>query len=428
MKNNGQLFRIWNEEVHEKTAVICCIFMIAGLFFSRALLSLSMFLMFVNALHPVYIAGYWKHWKNNAFSMLCLAFFGAYLVSGLWSTNFNFWWAATVNKLPFVILPFAFYSIPLYKDKVQKIFIISLALMQLIVIGYSVFLLSQNWHYYLTGYSISRPLPTTKYNDHIRFSLSLVLSVFLILYLLMEQGKKKLSLAAQAGLAAIIVVFVIYIHLLAAKTGVLCLYIGALLFVITRIGRKHKLAAVLLTLLIACLPVLGYYFVPTFQSKVGYVQYEYFKTKNDGHYDYTLSDAGRMITYELGAKAISEHPIAGVGAGDIMDKMTEGYNQFYPEVKTNQRFGPINQFMFTALSVGIPLMLTLIGLLCAPLFLKANNKIYLSITIIILFISLMVEYPLELQFGVFTYLFYILLWMGILLPKPSFISTKVEDK
>lgn len=417
MKTHGKLFQVWNEDVHEKTAIICCIFMVAGLFFSRALLSLSMFLMFVNALHPSYILQYLKLWKRNTFSMLCLAFFGSYLISGFWSSDTGFWWAATINKLPFVILPFAFFSIPLHKDKVQRIIILSVALMQLAVITYSIFQIAQDWSHYLEGYNVSKPIPTTKYNDHIRFSLSLVLSVFLIVYLLMQQSRQMLSNIWRAILILVIIVFVGYIHLLAAKTGVICLYLSALLFVITQIGRKHKLLAGVIVVAIAILPVMGYYFIPTFKTKIQYVQYEFDQTKTLHHYNYTLSDAGRMITYEIGGKAIMQHPLAGVGAGDIMDEMRKGYQKSYPEVVSDQQFGPINQFMFTALSVGIPLTFILLALSFAPLFLRVKYKIYITITVLALFISLMVEYPLELQFGVFTYLFFMLLWIGILLPR-----------
>jgi len=408
------LLKKWNEDVHEKIGIICCLLMIAGLFFSRALLSLSMFVMFVNALHPLYVKQYWNSWRKNPFSVLCLAFFLSYFISGLWSSDISYWLKATINKLPFVILPFAFLSIPFHKEKVQRMVIFSLTGMQLLLIGYSLTELALHWDYYMKGYEFSRPIPTTKYNDHIRFSLSLVLSFFLILYLLLEKKKEALTLSAKWILITVLCIFFIYIHILAAKTGILCLYLGMLVFVIFKAGRKSKLLALLLTLIIVSLPFLGYLFIPTFKTKIDYVRYEQQKTKDEQHYDYTLSDAGRMITYDIGGKAIKAHPVAGVGAGDIMDEMREGYRKYYPEVSADQQFGPINQFLFTALSTGIPLCFLLLAMSAAPFFLKADNRIYLSITALVLFISLMVEAPLELQFGVFTYLFFLLTWINIL--------------
>lgn len=419
MESTTKLLKTWNGDVHEKVGIICCLLMIAGLFFSRALLSLSMFIMFVNALHPQFLKQYLKEWRKNVFSMLCLAFFLSYLISGLWSANVSYWLKASINKLPFVILPFAFLSIPLHKEKVQRLIILSLVGMQLLLIGYSLIELVLHLDYYMKGYHFSRPIPTTRYNDHIRFSLSLVLSFFLMMYLLLEKGKELISNSMRWVLAIISCVFFIYIHILAAKSGLLCLYLGLLVFVIFKIGRKSKLLAFGLTLLIASLPFLGYLFIPTFRTKIDYVRYEQQKTREDKHYDYTLSDAGRMITYEIGGKAVKEHPVIGVGAGDLMDEMRDGYKKYYPEVSAEQQFGPINQFLFTALSIGIPLSLILLAMCFAPFFLKVNNKIYLIVTTLALFISLMVEAPLELQFGVFTYLFFILTWIRIL-KKPTF--------
>jgi len=414
MSRGNTLKSIWDESVCEAVAVICCLFMIAGLFFSRALLSLSMFVMFANALHPDHLKQYLRVWRKDAFSLLSTGFFLVYLISGLWSENTGFWFSATLNKLPFVVLPFAFLSVPLHKKKVQCILISGLVVMQLGVIAYSLLEVFSHWDYYLQGYHFSRPIPTTKYNDHIRFSLSLVLSVFLLLYLVLGKRGKPLPSWFKWTAAFAAFVIVVYIHILAAKTGIICLYLAAIIFAIGKLGRIRKGYALVAVLLIALLPVAGYRLVPTFRVKMDYVLYEVAQTRLSHRYDYTLSDAGRMITYEIGGAAIKQYPLAGVGAGDVMDEMIKGYDRLYPEVSGDQRFGPINQFMFTALSVGIPFTIVLLALSLCPFFIKVKNRAYLVLTNAVLLISLMVESPLELQFGVFTYLFFILIWIGIL--------------
>lgn len=344
--------------------------------------------------------------------MLCLGFFLTYFISGLWSSDLSYWLKATINKLPFIILPFVFLSIPVHKEKVRNTIIFSLIFMQLLLIGYSLTQLALHWDIYIKGYEFSRPIPTTKYNDHIRFSISLVLSSFMILYLLFE--KNTIKKAAKYILTAILFIFIIYIHILAAKSGLICLYLSLMIFGIFKIGRRNKVLGFLIALFIISLPFLGYLFVPTFKTKIDYVNYELHKTKEADRYDYTLSDAGRMITYEIGSEAIKEHPLLGVGAGDLMDEMRQGYKRDYPEITADQQFGPINQFMFTALSVGIPLSLVLLAMCVLPFFMKINNRIYLIVTSLALIVSLMVEAPLELQFGVFTYLFFMIIWINIL--------------
>lgn len=409
-----QLFRpltFLDKHARDKIAVACCLSMVAGLFFSRALLSMSMLVMFVNALHPQAISENWKAWKRNPFALLCFAFFCTYLLSGLWSENTDFWLAGTINKVPFAILPFAFLSAPLKQERYLRIVIVGIALMQIAIIGYSLFEFGLHTEYYLKGYHISRPLPTTRYDDHIRFSLSLVISLLMFCYLLFERGEKPLPRPMKWFMIGSMILFIAYIHILAAKTGILCLYLVAIVYILAKIYRQSKVKAVFLALGVASIPVMAYYLVPTFKTKIDYVFYEIDKSKKDKRYDYTLSDAGRMITYDLGGKAIAKHPFRGVGAGDVMAEMSAGYDQDYPEVATDQRYGPINQFMFTALSVGIPLGLILVALALSPFFIGVSRRIYLIATGLVMLISLMVEAMLEVQFGVFTYLFFLLFWI-----------------
>ncbi len=402
------------EKAYEWIACICCLGMIAGLFFSRALLSLSMFIMLLNALQPARVRENWQAWKQNKFALFAALFFGTYLVSGLWSGDKDFWWATTLNKLPFLILPFAFTSTPLHKERYRRFVIVGIVLMQLAVIAYSLFRLAQNPDFYLSGYSFSNPLPTTKYNDHIRFSLSLVLSLLMCFSLLFERQERPLHTGLRIFLAGCSLLFIGYLHILAAKTGLVCLYVLLAAYIIVKLYKRHKLLTFTFIALLALAPVVFYFTVSTFQTKVKYVLYEIEKSKREKRYDYTLSDAGRMITYDIGAKALAEHPIAGTGAGDLMHVMRQGYARYYPEVSADQQYGPINQFMYTALSVGIPLSLILCAMVFAPLFVTARDRLYLIITVMLLWIAIMVEAMLEVQFGVFTYLFFILFWLSAL--------------
>lgn len=402
------------EAVYEWIACICCLGMIAGLFFSRALLSLSMFLMLLNAFFPGKTKENWHTWKQNRFALFSTLFFGTYLVSGLWSEDKDFWFAATLNKLPFLILPFAFTSAPLHKEKFLRLVITGIVLMQLLVICYSLVQLFLHTDFYLSGYSFSNPLPTTKYNDHIRFSLSLVLSLLMSFYLLFERQQTPVPRTLRTFLGICSVLFIAYLHILAAKTGLVCLYAMLGIYIVAKLYKRHKLRTFIFIALLALIPVVSYFTVSTFQTKVKYVIYEIEKSKQEKRYDYTLSDAGRMITYDIGLRALGEHPLTGTGAGDLMKVMREGYARDYPEVSADQQYGPINQFMYTALAVGIPFGLFLCAMVFSPLFIAVQKRLYLIITALTLWIAIMVEAMLEVQFGVFTYLFFVLFWLSAL--------------
>ncbi len=415
MKNFYAKHRSLKSDWEEWTIVLCCIAMLAGMFFSRVLLSGAMLLLFLNALRPGVFRRNLDAWRRDTFSWFALSFWTVYVVSGLWSQNTAFWWASVVNKIPFVILPFSLLAVPaLRKAGFQKMIILSLIIMQLAIIVYSIGQLMLHKEYYLQGYHVSQPLATTRYGDHIRFSLSLVLSILMSFYLLFDQKRETVSTGLKVFLYFVIVLFSLYIHVLAAKTGLVCFYLMAVCYTFVRLFRYNKSWAFILTAFILALPFAAYYVVPTFRTKMEYVFYEIGKTRQNQRYDYTLSDAGRMITYQIGLTSIAAHPIMGVGAGDLMDEMRLGYNESYPEVSVDQQFGPINQVLYTALCVGIPLSFSLLGMIWTSFRGRGRLHLYLGITALLMFFSVMVESMLELQFGVFTYLFFILFWKSVI--------------
>ncbi len=265
----------------EWIACICCLGMVAGLFFSRALLSFFMFLMVLNALFPGNARESWKAWRQHKFSLFALLFFGSYLISGLWSEDKDFWFAATLNKIPFLILPFAFASAPLYKEKFQRIIITGIVVMQLLIVANSLTRLVLNPEFFLSGYSFSSPLPTTKYNDHIRFSLSLVLSLLMSFFLLFEKQELPLPRILRIFLGICCLLFAGYLHILAAKTGLICLYVMLGCYIIIKLYRHHKLLTFAFITLLAIIPVVSYFTVSTFRTKVHYVLYEIEKSKQE---------------------------------------------------------------------------------------------------------------------------------------------------
>jgi len=404
-------------------SVICCIGMIAGMFCSRVLLSSSMLVLFICSLLPSKMATNWQTWRSNKFAIFSFLFFLAYLISGFWSEDKDFWLASATNKLPFAVLPFAFLAAPLHKEKYQRAIILGIILLQLVVVGNSMLQLALHTDFYLQGYHLSHPLPTTKYGDHIRFSLTLVMTILFSFYLLFEKHRNPLSVWFKVLLWINILISILFIHILAAKTGIMCLYIMASIYAMAKLWRRNKVVALTVVAAIIALPLIAYRTIPTFKTKIDYVFYEIAKSKQDQRYDYTLSDAGRMITYDIGGKAILNHPWVGVGAGDVMIEMKKGYAKDYPEVAANQHYGPINQFMFTALSIGLPLTLLLVGLTISSFMGKIRWRLYLVLTSLVMLASIMVESMLELQFGVFTYLFFILFWMSALRQTPA---TKID--
>lgn len=388
-----------------------CILMIAGMFWSRALLSIGVIAFFLIALHPEKLKENFGLWKKDRFAIVCFLFFLLYFISGLWSVDKSAFWRSVTNKLPFAVLPFAFLSFSLYKIELRKALTIGLLILQLAVIAYSLNQLRIHFDAYLAGYQFSHTIPTTKYDDHIRFSLSLVLSLVVIFYYLFEKLEHKIHLVFKIFLYACGVVFIIYLHILAAKTGLLCLYLAVLFYVFMKLWKRNKILSMVSVILVLAIPVIAYFSIPTFKMKIDYVVYEISRSKSNEKLDYNLSSQGRIISYKVATTVLNDNLILGTGIGDLRDEMDINYQKMYPEVPPENRLVPHNQFLFTALTLGLLLSPILIFLLIFGFKRVASPyRLYAQTTALVFFISFVVEAMLEVQFGIFLYLFFTLFW------------------
>jgi O-antigen ligase len=105
--------------------------------------------------------------------------------------------------------------------------------------------------------------------------------------------------------------------------------------------------------------------------------------------------------------------MTGVGAGDMKQQMDAMYEHYYPQTDEHGRLLPHNQFLVVALGCGVPAMVLFIVWVFWPLTKIRRNRqsFFFFIVWFILFIQLIIEPVLEVQFGVFVYLFFLLLML-----------------
>lgn len=411
--------RVWTKQTQQWIATLCCIALFAGFIAARALVSIGMIVMVANALHPSVLKEAWAGWRRNAYGLFCLLFFCSYLISGLWSSNMEDWQNFTTMKLPFALLPFAFASIPFRQKKFLLIICVSIGIILGAAVLYSISSFLLNSEQYIDEYAVSHTIPTTVYGDHIRFSQSLAMYVLICFYFLFEKNNLQLHRGWRLFFSLLALLFAGYLHLLAAKTGLLCLYIVCGVYALVKLYRIRKLYAAALLIAFPVFLYLAYVSVPTFQKKINYVQEEIALVK-EGKGDYNYSDIGRLISYRVCATNIAENPVWGVGAGDLRDVMAEGYRKQYPSVPEANILIPHNQYLFTILAVGLLLSLSLVAMTLSPLFIRMQRRVLLIITTLCMLSALMVEASLEVQFGVLIYLFFTLFWLNLRdIPSPS---------
>lgn len=377
--------------------------MVTGFLCGRAILSLSMFLFFLNAVWNVHPKAYLK----QKWWLLGLGWVGLYALSYFWSTDIIYWEERVQSKFAFFIIPLAFGVLKPFSKQQLRWF--SFGLIALLCAGciYSLSFYFSDPGKVLSGYFYSKVFPTPAYKDHIRYSIFIAWAIIWCCY----QFPKLTFVTEKIIFSTAIFFFSVYLHILSARSGLFVLYSFVLLYIGYLFLTRKIITASIISLSGIALIFAAYFTIPSFRAKIYYGIYSINEYKS-GNKSADFSDIGRIISYELAAKIICEHPVLGVGAGDIRAEMKKKYEQFSPGTKPEQRIVPHNQMMEVTLAGGIVTLLLFLYWLFFPLrkIKRDREGFYVFATWFVLFISMMVEAMLEIQFGVFVYLF-CLLWM-----------------
>jgi len=362
-----------------------------------------MILFGVNALwniHP-------KKWLKEKWWLWGVAWIAVFAISFFWSDDKAYWTEHLQVKLPILLLPLSFAFLPAFSKKQLYIYTIALIIFLSFGIAYSMYFLFTQPAHYIEGYRFSNVLPTLPKNEHIRFTLSLALGVVWLCYMLPVIEKKWFKRIT----LIIVILWSLAIHIYAVRTGLLAFYLFIAAYLIFLLYKKQtRLLGFSLVIGICISAMLAFMFVPTLKNRVDHFKWSV-QVFEEGKRDPNYGDIGRYISYDLAWKIIKQHPLNGVGAGDIFYEMNEKYDRFYPQIKKDLRLIPHNQPLIIAVASGIPSMLVFLIWLFYPLKeLKKNRAgFFFFITWIILMIPIMVEPVLEIQFGIFVYLFFLLI-------------------
>jgi Lipid A core - O-antigen ligase and related enzymes len=385
-------------------AILCLLGMLAGFMSSRALLSGAMFSFGVNALWNVHP----RQWLQKKWWLMGVAWVGMYALSFFWSEDKISWSQHIQVKMPVLLLPLAFAFLPSFSNKQLKYFTNISAAMLLAGTAYSLCFLVIDPAYYIDQYHFSHVLPTPPENDHIRFSLCISLFFMWCAYIFPKLSDK----FSRWFVGTSMVIFALYLHLLAARSGLVTWYLFILLWAAYISIKKNKLFGIFILIATCLFAITAITFIPTLNKRIAYIKYsfEMFQKRDlTGQY----SDIGRLISYDISAKLIEKNALLGVGCGDIMAEMKDGYQQYYPEVEEVRQLIPHNQFLIVATGTGIIGLIFFVLWMFYPLKwigLK-REKYFFAITWLSLLIPILFEPMLEIQFGLFVFLFFYLLQM-----------------
>jgi hypothetical protein len=130
-------------------------------------------------------------------------------------------------------------------------------------------------------------------------------------------------------------------------------------------------------------------------------QYQHFNNP-DGH-----SLAMRFEFWKTALKIISDHPLTGVGTGDVAQAFQQKYNDTNSPLSQPYRLRAHNQYLTIAVALGIPVLIWFIIILVWPgiLLNRFNHFLYLSFWLTAL-LSMLTEDTLETQAGVSFFTFF----------------------
>jgi O-antigen ligase len=408
MKINHKFTSIFSI-IFDKTnfAVFLILLMVAGFLWSPALCSIAVFLFGFNCIRDVHP----KLWLREKWWLGGLVWVGFFAVSWFWSADKHLWGEHFRVKLPFLLLPLAFGFLPSFNQTQIRIIIVALAVLFLAGCGNSLFQFLSRYEYYVQQYNVAHLFPTPVRNDYIRFSTALALFIVMSFSVWHRLGT---GIAKWFTAVAAVLIF-IYLHLLAAKSGLLSVYLFLFLWIVFYAVTQKKWWAVTLLLLLPA----GFYFaaqsVPTLRTRLGYERYSMAKYK-EGDLSGNYSDNARVMSYNIGVGIARAHPWLGVGTGDMLDSMKSQYALQYPQVKEENVLLPHNQLLIIAIGCGLPAMLCFVLWYVAPLVAlrRVKNGFFAAAVWVVLLLQLLIEPVLEVQFGVFVFLFFLLLQRHLL--------------
>ena len=331
-------------------------------------------------------------------------FFFVVLIGPLPEGDWGYWWGRLRIKLPFVGLPLVFLGHPpLSKRGLNGLLYFLTFFLLLTAIGVST-------NYFLNAEEIDamlkkgHPMPTPR--NHIRYSLIVALSVLAGGYLYQQGFYLKYRWERWLTLASTLLLFA-FMHLLSVRTGLVGLYfaIGILTLRYIVLSRRYLVGGLLL-LLLAAAPVAAYYAVPSLKAKVDYMRWSYLKyQEGEGE---VYADPGRIASLQIGWELFREHPIVGIGHGNLRAEVERRFDAYYPGHP--KALLPHNQFLFVMAGSGLlGLLLFLIGFFY-PLFYRRNYRhaVFLGFYSVA-FLSFAIEHTIENSIGVGFYVFFLLL-------------------
>lgn len=387
------------EGLRERLLFYSFLSMPISLFLSRAMLSIAIIAFCTLSFAHHRFANQLKNFFKAPLLWSVSLLFVLPLVSGLWSNDRGEWWAVVQAKLPLLLLPLAFAGSWQFSRRQWQVVALVLLALGVLTAAYSLMIYVQAAGAFNQMYLQAKLITTPLENDHVRFSWFIALAIMAGFWLGTVHPRNWWLLSALVFLVA-------YLHILAARTGLITFYI--FLFAWLWVQVKRPWLRVLFSAALIAMPLLAWLMVPSFSNRVKYLRYD-LNEVSQGRFHAGSNDGARVFSIKAGWHLLQQHPF-GVGAGDVMHEQNKWFEKHFPETAQADRLRPMNEWLMYGAFAGWAGVLVVCLASLLPFAFRTDLNAWwmgLHLSVLVTFFS---DMPLEVQYGIFLYAFATLWW------------------
>ena len=341
----------------------------------------------------------------NKYTMLFIGYYLIYLIGLTYSKNIKFGIFDLGIKSSILIFPIIFSSLNIknsFKFNINnylKWFIYGCITASIICLTNATFQYMKDGYYMNYYYTYLSILTHPSY-----FAMYLTFAISIIILFLINV---KLSIKIRIAYYFLILFFTIMLFLLSSKSGLVTLVIIFLItFLYIMIIKKKYLAGA------GLLGIMGIGFfimllIFPYSIKRILVTKDAIKNKTYSNSQVEEGTGNRIQIWKISMEIIKEHPITGVGTGDVKDELLKKYKEKNFTYAYERKFNAHSQYIQTWIATGLTGFIILLMVLFLPLIqaIKKANLLYIFFLSIIIF-NITVESMFEVQAGVVFYGFF----------------------
>lgn len=386
---------------------------------SKQATSLSVFLLVINWFFIIERKSFLNKVRSLFKDYPLVLLYMAYIIGMIFTTNTKSGWFDLEIKLSFILLPIIFATLPenYFTKKALKNTLYSF--------------ISGNIVYFLIciiaafiRYQQTKSTSTFYYIELSIFhhpSYSAMFAVFAIcaaFFIITKRVHFELTKTTFYLLISVSAILLLFTFLLSSKAGIISLAFVFSYFIIEFIIIQKR---VILGLILTTIAILALFsIIKTFPNTTTRIKTASNIVKSIAKTDTAMVESltdgtsERLLIWKSSLNLIKNHPM-GVGTGDIKDELIKEYKRNGLITAADRNYNCHNQYLQTAIAIGIPGLLILVLTLCSLLYMAIKKRFLLPAFFILIFgFNILVESMLETQDGVIFFAVFCSLFVALL--------------